>query len=108
MEAVAVMASRVPNLGGVFSGTTPRARVTDELLHVQVLQGPGWISLPAWMVCGRLGVRNPWVRTVDVAEVRCVGPGVYAQADAEGMGMLPMRLRVVPEALWVLMGDGQG
>jgi len=106
MDAVAVMASRVGDLGGVFSGTTRRARIGDERLHVQVLRGPGWVSLPAWMICGRLGLRNPWVRTLDVRELQCTGRGSYAQADAEPMGELPMRLRVVPEALWLLMGEG--
>jgi diacylglycerol kinase (ATP) len=106
LDAVAVMASRVPDLGGVFSGTTRGARMTEERLHVQLLRRPGWVSLPAWMLCGRLGLAVPWGKTVDVEELRCGGAGVYAQADAEAMGPPPMRLRVVPEALWVLMGDG--
>jgi len=105
-EAVAAMASRVGDLGGAFSGTTRKARMTDERLHVQVLRGPGWVSLPAWMICGRLRLPNPWLRTLDVDELRCTGEGVYAQADAEPMGPLPMRLRIVPDALWLLMGDG--
>lgn len=103
MTAVAVMASRVPNLGGIFNGTTPRARMDDQQLHVQILRGPGWLSLPAWMLCGRLGLPNPLLRSVDVCELRCEGPGVYAQADAEGLGLLPMSLRVIPDALCVLM-----
>jgi YegS/Rv2252/BmrU family lipid kinase len=105
LQAVAVMASRVPDLGGVFSGTTRRARLTDGQLHLQLLRAPAWVSLPAWMICGRLGLRSPWVRTMDVDELRCAGEGIYAQADAEPMGPLPMRLRVVPDALWLLMGE---
>ena len=102
-KAVAVMVSRVPDLGGVFSGTTPRASLTDARLHVQVLRGPAWISMPAWMVCGRLGLPNRWLRTVDVAEVECEGEGVYAQADGEPLGLLPISFRVVENALSLLM-----
>lgn len=103
MSAVAMMVSRVPDLGGVFSGTTRLARMTDERLHVQILRGPAWVSLPAWMICGRLGLTNPWLKTFDVEELRCVGAGVFAQADAEPLGELPMRLRIVRDALWMLM-----
>ncbi len=102
-EAVAVMVSRVPDLGGAFSGTTRLARMTDKRLHVQLVRGPGWISLPAWMICGRLGLANPWLKTFDVEELRCVGAGIFAQADAEPLGELPMRLSLVRDALWMLM-----
>jgi len=102
-KAVALMASRVPDLGGVFRGTTPRANFTDGRLHVQILRGPTWISMPAWMVCGRLGLPNRWLRTVDASEVECDGLGVFAQADGEPLGHLPISLRVVEDALSLLM-----
>jgi len=101
--AVAMMASRVPDLGGVFSGTTRSASINDAQLHLQIVRGPAWISLPAWMLCGRLGLRNPWLRTVDTQQVECEGNGVYAQADAEPLGQLPISLRIVKDALWLLM-----
>ena len=103
VDAVAMMCSRVADLGGVFSGTSPLALMTDNRLHVRIVHGPAWISLPAWMMSARLRLPNPWLTTVDCAEVECEGGGVYAQVDAEGMGQLPMRLRVVPDALSVLM-----
>ena len=102
-KAVAVMVSRVPDLGGVFSGTTPRARLTDAHLHVQVLAGPAWISMPAWMICGRLGLKNRWLHTVEASEVECGGEGVFAQADGEPLGRLPMSVRIVENALSLLM-----
>lgn len=108
VDAVAVMASRVADLGGVFSGTTPLAQMTDTRLHVQLVRGPAWLSLPAWMICGRLGLWNPWLTTVDCAEVQCAGAGVYAQADAEGLGPLPMHLRAVPAVLRLLMAPDAG
>ena len=107
-DAVAVMASRVADLGGVFSGTTPLAQMADSRLHLQLVRGPAWVSLPAWMVCARLGLPNPWLTTVDCSAVECDGHGVYAQADAEPMGRLPMQLRVVPAALSLLMPPDAG
>jgi diacylglycerol kinase family enzyme len=106
IEAVALIASRVPDLGGAFSGTTRRAGMTDERLHLQVVRAPAWIALPAWMACGKIGLPNPWVTTIEASQVRCVPLGeepVYAQADAEPVGALPMTLRVVPDALSLLM-----
>jgi diacylglycerol kinase family enzyme len=106
LDAVALMASRVADLGGAFSGATQRARMTNERLHLQVVRAPAWLSLPAWMACGRIGLPNPWLTTIEAAEVRCVPIGeehVYAQADAEPVGTLPMTLRMVPAALSLLM-----
>jgi diacylglycerol kinase (ATP) len=103
VEAIAVMASRVADLGGVFSGTTRLASMTKATLHVQIVRGPGWASLPAWMVCGWLGLPNRWLTTLDCAEVQCDGARVYAQADAEPIGHLPITMRVIPAALSVLM-----
>jgi YegS/Rv2252/BmrU family lipid kinase len=102
-KAVALMVSRIPDLGGVFSGTTPRASLTDNRLHVQILGGPAWLSMPAWMFCGRLGLPNPWLRTVDASEVECDGDSVFAQADGEPLGHLPISLRIVEDALNLLM-----
>ena len=103
MDAVAMMASWVPDLGGLFSGVTYKASVMDERLHVQIVRGPAWLSLPAWML---FGGRHPWVQEVEVEELRCVPldeRAVYVQADAEPMGRLPITMRVVPAALSLLM-----
>ncbi len=102
-EAVALMASRVPDLGGLFSGLTPGASLHHPHLHVHLLRGPAHLSLPAWFAMRQ---RNPLLTTLDVAEVRCtpLGAGlIYAQADAEGAGTLPVSLRIVPDALTLLM-----
>jgi diacylglycerol kinase family enzyme len=105
--AVALLAARVPDLGGLFSGLTPKAHLTQEALHVQMLREPAWLSFPAWFVCAWLGLPNPWLTTLDVAEVEALagagGAPVLAQADAEALGPLPMHLRVVPHALSLLM-----
>jgi diacylglycerol kinase family enzyme len=105
-EATAMMASRVPDLGGLFSGLTPLASLRDGFLHVQLLGGPAHVSFPAWFALGRVGVRNPWLTVVDVEEVRCTGVGVKVQVDGEALGELPVSLRVVGGGLRLLMGAG--
>jgi diacylglycerol kinase family enzyme len=103
LNAVAIMASWVPDLGGLFSGVTHRASAMDGRLHVQVVRGPAWWSLPAWLLCGG---HTAWVKEMEVRELRCLPADermVYVQADAEPMGALPFSLRVVPDALTLLM-----
>jgi diacylglycerol kinase family enzyme len=105
-RAVALMAARVPDLGGAFSGLTPRASLTSARLHVKLLRVPAQISFPAWFGLSRAGLPNPWLKTMEVDEVRCRPLGarpVYAQADAEPMGALPFTLRMAPDALTLLM-----
>ena len=103
-RAAAVMASRVPDLGGVFSGLTPRAGLLATGLEVYLLRGPAHLAFAAWFTLSRLGLPNPWLEAVEVEEVRCSGEGlVYAQADAEPLGGLPVAMRVVPGALCLLM-----
>ena len=103
VDAVAMMASWVPDLGGLFSGVTHKASVMDGRLHVQMVGGPAWLSLPAWLL---LGGHTVWVKEVEAQELRCIPLDerpVYVQADAEPMGALPFTLRVVPDALTLLM-----
>jgi diacylglycerol kinase family enzyme len=97
-----MMASWVPDLGGLFSGVTSRPSVMDNRMHVQLVRGPAWLSLPAWLL---LGGRGPWVSEIDPDELRCIplnNRPIYAQADAEPMGTLPITLRFVPNALKLL------
>ncbi len=103
MYAVAIMASWVPDLGGLFSGVTFRPSAMNQHLHVQIVRGPAWLSLPAWML---LGGRAPWVQQARIEELTCMPldhRAVYVQADAEPIGSLPFQLRVVPAALQLLM-----
>jgi len=105
-SAIALMAARVPDLGGLFAGLTPQASLLDEHLHVHLLHAPAQLALPAWFVAARIGLPNPWLRVVDVEELRCSAlssASVYLQADAEPMGALPFALRLVPNALDLLM-----
>lgn len=106
--AIGVMASRVPDLGGLFRGLTAGSRLHHGRLQVQLLRGPALLSLPSWMAAAhlRLSAWNPLVETVDVDELRCTalrGHALpHAQVDGEPAGELPLTLRVVPDALWLL------
>ncbi len=106
LEAIAVLCSRVPDLGGLFTGAAPEASLLHDRLLVQLVRPPGELSLPAWMLGQRFRVANPWLRTVEATELRCT-PGrrrpVYAQADAEPLGALPLTLSLVPDALSLLL-----
>jgi diacylglycerol kinase family enzyme len=69
--ACAVMASRLPDLGGLFTGLTRRADFHAPTLHLHVMAPPAHLSLPAWFTLSRLGVRHPLQLAVDVDELRC-------------------------------------
>jgi diacylglycerol kinase family enzyme len=104
--ACAVLASRLPDLGGLFTGLTRRADFLAPTLHLQMMAPPAHLSLVAWFTLSRFGVRHPLQRTIDVEEFRCSaieGAATYVQADAELLGPLPFCARVVPDALTLLM-----
>ncbi len=106
MQAVALMISRIPNLGGVFRGLTRGASLEQRHLQIQIVRPPAWLAFPAWFAGAWLRTGTPWLQTVNVEEVRCEPPTsgpVYVQADAEPLGPLPCRVRIVPDALTLLM-----
>jgi diacylglycerol kinase family enzyme len=104
------LVSRVPDLGGAFSGLTRRASLTGDRLQVHLVRPPAFVSLPAWFGLSRMRWPNPWLKVVEADELRCfpihAEPGckpVYAQADAEPLGAIPLTMRIVPNALTLLM-----
>jgi diacylglycerol kinase family enzyme len=113
VEAVAVLASRVPDLGGAFSSLTSNASMTSDRLHVQIVRPagrlPGHVALAAWLGMPRFGLRNRLAMSLDVEELRCESLGsvnARAQADAEPMGGLPLTMRVRRDAIWMMMPGG--
>ncbi len=107
--AVGMMASRIQNLGGLFSGLTSGSRLHHPHLLVQLLASPAHLAFPAWMALGKagLGKANPWLTTLEVEELRCLPLQeeqlVFAQVDGEAVGALPLNLQVIPSSLHLLM-----
>jgi diacylglycerol kinase family enzyme len=108
-RAVSAMCARVGDLGGLFSKLTRGSSPYSESLRLSYLRPPGRISLPSWFVSGQLGVhhRNPWLRTVEVDEFRCEPIGsvsnLHAQVDGEWIARLPISVRLIPDALSLLI-----
>lgn len=108
-DAAAIMASRIPNLGGLFSALTPDSRLHHPHLVVQLLAGPAHLSFPAWFASAHLGLhrRNPWLTTLEVEELRCTpvnsAEDTYAQVDGEPFGKIPLSISIVPRGLLLLM-----
>jgi YegS/Rv2252/BmrU family lipid kinase len=105
---VSVMCARVANLGGVFSRLAPGGSLLDDDLELVVVRPPAGISLPAWFALSSVGLhRNPWIETVRVTEFRCVplatAQRIHTEVDGEWIGYLPMSVRLIPQAVWMLM-----
>ena len=73
------------------------------------MSGPAHLAFPAWMALSqaRLSRVNPWLTTVRAEEVRCLPlhpeREVRGQVDGEAVGVLPLTLKLVPDALTLLM-----
>jgi diacylglycerol kinase family enzyme len=108
-KAVAAMAVRVNDLGGLFSKLTGRqAAIQDAHLRLLVLSPPAALSLPLWFVSSWLNLHrlNPFLRFADVSAFSCrpsSGPAPHFQADGEWLGRIPMRVSMVPNALRLLV-----
>ncbi len=107
--AVGIMCARVADLGGVFSRLTRGGSLLDTELELVLVKPPAGIGLPAWFALNTIGLhaRNPWVETVRVTEFRCApitsDQPVHAEVDGEWIGHLPMSVRLIPQAAWMLM-----
>jgi len=108
-EAVAMMASRIPDLGGLFRSLAAGSRLHHPHLLVKLLAAPARVSLPAWIAMGRvgLGARNPWLTTIEVEELRCSpldeNDPTFAQLDGEAVGQIPIAVKIVESAVKMLM-----
>jgi diacylglycerol kinase family enzyme len=108
MRAVAVMAARVSDLGGLFRKLVGDGQVHHAHLQLIAIRPPAWLSLPAWFALSWLGLSryNPMMRTMNVDEFDCIPIGksrVHIQADGEWLGNAPMRVTLVPNAIRLLM-----
>lgn len=108
-RAVGMMAVRIDNLGGVFSGlTSTAASIHDPAMQLVILKPPALISLPLWFLTGWLGARsvNPFLCTVNATCFTCrplKDAAPHFQADGEWLGVLPFEARLIPNALRILL-----
>jgi diacylglycerol kinase family enzyme len=109
MAGVGVMCARIADLGGVFSRLTRGDSLIDTDLQLIVVKPPAEIGLPAWFALSSLGLhtRNPWLEVVRVSEFRCMplapGQRIHTEVDGEWIGCLPMSVRLLPNAVSLLM-----
>jgi len=103
--AVAAMALRVDDLGGIFSCLTTRhAGVHQPHLQLLLVRPPALFSLPLWFASGWLNLHhlNPFLRIADVTSFACLplgDPAPHLQVDGESLGRIPMRASLVPKGL---------
>jgi len=109
---VSVMCARVGDLGGVFSRLTRGDFLFEPDLQLVIVKPPAHIGLPAWFALSSAGLHvfNPWVKTVRVSEFRCTplafGQRIHAEVDGEWIGQLPMSVRLLPQAVSLLIPKG--
>ena len=112
-RGVSAMCSRVANLGGIFRHLVPQSSEADNKLLLSIVKPPAKISLPAWFAFSHLALnaKNPWLEQVRVSEFRCTpfvqNHRIHAELDGEWIGYLPMSVRLLPQAISLLMAKNQ-
>jgi diacylglycerol kinase family enzyme len=108
-RAVSAMATRVDDLGGLFSRlTSNQASIDDAHLRLLILRGPATLSLPLWFVLGWLNLNrfNPFLSFAEVTTFACCSysrTAAHFQADGEWLGRLPMQVSMISNALRILL-----
>jgi diacylglycerol kinase family enzyme len=108
-RGVGIICSRVANLGGIFSRLVTGSSPNESDLLLSIVKPPARIGLPAWFALShvRLSTQNPWLEQVRVSEFRCTplesDHRIHAELDGEWIGHLPMSVRLLPQAVFLLM-----
>jgi diacylglycerol kinase family enzyme len=106
---VSLMCSRVANLGGVFSRLGSGSSPFESDLLLSIVKPPAKVGLPAWFALSRVGLnaQNPWLEEVRVSEFHCTpsvaNHRIHVELDGEWVGNLPMSVRLLPQATYLLM-----
>ena len=104
-EAASVIVAKGHFYGGRFV-CAPEARLAEPLFRVCLFTRPGaWnvLRYAAALGLGRLG-RLPDYKVLPARELRIEGPeGDPVQGDGDVIARLPVRIRVLPEALRIVM-----
>jgi diacylglycerol kinase family enzyme len=104
------MTARISSLGGLFSRLTVPASLTDPTHFLTLVSPPSIWTLPYWFATAWLGARrgNPWLHTLPVAAFRALpahpdDEDVHVQVDGDWLCRLPVEVRLVPDAVSMLM-----
>ncbi len=109
-EVSQILAVRIRNFGGALHDLAPGAAITNPKLHVIALTTQSRVRYLRFMIMVLLG-RHKFVAPIQLVEcesVECYGlegtrEELFVEADGEWLGMLPVRMEVVPDALTVLI-----
>ena len=110
-EAVSAMTVRVGDLGGAFSPLMRGASLEDSDLLLARVSAPASVSFPMWFATNCMG-RKVSERSVSMHRVQSFdcdcgedGAAVQVQADGEWLGRTPMSVKLVPNALRLLVAE---
>jgi YegS/Rv2252/BmrU family lipid kinase len=114
--ATEMLAVRIRNFGGVLRELAPGASLHRPDLRLVVCRTSSRLSYLSYVTRGLLGLERavPGVDLAYTSAVRCEytesgngsgppGGRVYVEADGELLGMLPVEISVVPDALTILV-----
>jgi YegS/Rv2252/BmrU family lipid kinase len=109
-EVSQLLAVRISNFGGVVRSLAPGAAIGNDNLHVIAFKTRRRLHYLRFMLAvmaGRHSYADP-VELIDAQSVECrdlpgSGTPSYVEADGEWLGMLPVRIEVVPQALTLLI-----
>jgi len=106
------LASKVRNYGGDFE-IAKKVSLFDDRFEVVLFEGPSTLRYVKYFT-GLILNRVEGMKGVTVLRERCLrlsspdDQRVYVQIDGENAGHLPAEVRIVPDALTVLVPEGYG
>ncbi len=105
--AAGMMAVRGSDLAGIIGPRTLRGSLSQSHLQITILKPPVRLALLAWLASGWVPVpRSQLVETFQAESLTATAGrngDVQVEADGEWLGHTPLSLRVVPDALRMLI-----
>lgn len=106
-RAASLMAIRGSDLGGFLGPKTVRGALHETHLQVTILQSPVRLALLAWLAGGWLPIPNSRLvetfQAVSVSATADQNQPVQVEADGEWLGQTPLTIRIVPNAVRLLL-----
>ena len=106
-KAAGLMAIRGSDLGGILGPRALRGALHRRHLQVTILRPPVRLALLAWLASGWVPVPGSALvesfEAVSITATAGLDADVQVEADGEWLGHTPLALRVVPDALRLLL-----